>query len=185
MSAAEMTMDPAFDFNPDLKDVSNIHMANRIMECNGTTTSDPNLMPWRVVLPQGDTVRGTMVGTWPIKVDDQPAALKILQYGKSGQGKVVEDQSAKITQMLKQQNGGATTGTAASTGGKSGTTGSGGTSASSGSAGKSSANTGSSGSSGGTTIKDSGGCAVTASSPSSSLSLLLLALAALFTRRKR
>jgi MYXO-CTERM domain-containing protein len=122
-----------------------------------------------------------MVGTWPIKVDDQPAALKILQYGKSGQGKVVEDQSAKVTQMLKQQNGGS----AASTGGKSGTTGTGGTSASSGGAGTSSGNTGSSGSSAGSTIKNSGGCAVSASNPSSTLSLFLLSLAALFTRRKR
>jgi uncharacterized protein (TIGR03382 family) len=133
-------------------------------------------------LPQGDTVRGTMAGTWPIKVDDQPAALKILQYGKSGQGKVVEDQSAKVTQMLKQQNGGSGTGgSAASTGGKSGTTGSGGTSSSSGNAGTS----GNAGSSGGTTVvKNSGGCAVSESRPAGFLSLLLLSLAALFTRRR-
>jgi hypothetical protein len=101
MSAAEMTTDPAFDINADLKSVSNIHQATQYLGCND---SDPNYTPWRVTLAQGDEVRGTMAGVWPVAMDDQPAALKILAYGKSGQGKVVEDKTAAITKLLKAQN---------------------------------------------------------------------------------
>ena len=38
MSADEMTMDPVFEFNPDLPDVSNVHTANRYVRCDGDPT---------------------------------------------------------------------------------------------------------------------------------------------------
>jgi hypothetical protein len=92
MSAEEMTVDPVFDFNPDLDDVSNFHSAERHLSCSGTG-------PWTVEFPQG-TVRGTEQGVWPIDIDDQPAALKILQYAKKGQGKVVEDRTEDILELI-------------------------------------------------------------------------------------
>src|SRR6185436_16270919 len=38
MSADEMTMDPLFDFNSDLPDVSNQHVATRYVRCDGNPT---------------------------------------------------------------------------------------------------------------------------------------------------
>ena len=73
-----MTLDPIFDFNPDLDDVSNIHTAEQIIACDDDS--------WVVELPQGDEVRGKEAGTWPMEVGDQPAALRILQMSTSGDG---------------------------------------------------------------------------------------------------
>jgi MYXO-CTERM domain-containing protein len=103
LSAAEMTVDPLFTYNPDLEDVSNIHTAERIIECN------PNVYqfeaPWRIELPQGGVVRGTadQVGTWP-DFTDQPANMRILRQGESGEGRVVEDNSDDIQGMLEAYN---------------------------------------------------------------------------------
>ena len=91
MSADEMTLDPIFDFNGDLDDVSNVHTAQQHLSCTGSD--------WRVEFPQG-VVRGTQQGVWPVAIDDQPAALKILEYAKKGQGKVVEDRTDDILKLL-------------------------------------------------------------------------------------
>jgi MYXO-CTERM domain-containing protein len=103
MSAAEMTVDPAFTFNPDLTSVSNIHAAERIIECN------PNVFqfeaPWRIELPQGGVVRGAanQAGTWP-DFTDQPANYRILRQAETGDGRVVEDNAATIEEMLDAYN---------------------------------------------------------------------------------
>ena len=103
LSAAEMTVDPLFTFNPDLADASNVHTAERIIECN------PKIYefeaPWRIELPQGGIVRGTaeQVGTWP-DFTDQPANLRILRQGDSGEGRTVEDNKAAIEDMLNDYN---------------------------------------------------------------------------------
>ena len=34
LSAPEMDLDPLFDFNPDLPNVSNVHTARRVIECH-------------------------------------------------------------------------------------------------------------------------------------------------------
>jgi hypothetical protein len=199
MSAEEMTVDPVFDFNADLADVSNIHTAQRTMLCDDKNT-DPFSAPWDVEFPQG-IVHGTEVGVWPIDIDDQPAALKILQYAKKGQGKVVEDRTDDILKLLAKNgtpsvkpgtggSGGATSGSGGTTGGDGG----------SGEAGKgSNSNNGSAGEggAGGNMGEDGGGmggadgnkssddgCSVGGGSPSSALSLLLFACAALFRRRR-
>jgi hypothetical protein len=93
MSAEEMTMDPAFNFNPDLDDVSNVHTAEQVIECDGG---------FRVLLPQGGTVHGTTQGTWPNALSDEelPAARKIMQLGTEGQGEIVEDNSDAIEDFL-------------------------------------------------------------------------------------
>lgn len=96
MSADEMTMDPAFNFNADLDDVSNIHTAEQIIACEGG---------FRVVLPQGETVYGTEQGVWPNELGDEdlPAARKILQLATEGQGEVVQDNSDAIADFLARQ----------------------------------------------------------------------------------
>lgn len=106
LSAEEMTLDPLFTFNPDLEDVSNIHTAERIIECR------PDLLqseaPWRIELPQGDVVRGTgadaVSQTWPDALNALPPNRRIKRQSSSGAGKVLEDNAAKITAALAMYN---------------------------------------------------------------------------------
>jgi hypothetical protein len=98
MSAKEMTLDPAFAFNGDLGDVSNIHTAERTFGCDDS---------WKIVLPQGDTVYGDPGAVWPMgDMDGQPAALRIMQLSTSGKGEVVKDNAKRITQLLKASDSG-------------------------------------------------------------------------------
>jgi MYXO-CTERM domain-containing protein len=103
LSAAEMTVDPLFTFNPDLPTVSNIHTAERIIECNPDIYQSE--APWRIEFPQGGVVRGTanQVGNWP-DFTNQPANLRILRQGESGDGRVVEDNADAIGKMLDAYN---------------------------------------------------------------------------------
>lgn len=191
MSADEMTTDPAFDFNKDLGNVTNLHSASIAVGCGAG--------PWTATMPQGGTVSGPTMGVWPIKLGDQPAAFKILEYGKQGPGKVVEDRSAMIEKLLKDN---AKAGSAGSGGTGAGGTGSNlgkaGTGASSGGgagmtgvmigqvADAGDKDAGSAGASGSGASKSSGsGCAVASGRPSSALWLLLASVAVLFTRRRR
>jgi hypothetical protein len=183
MSAEEMTTDPAFDFNKDLADVSNLHTATITTGCGGVG-------PWTATLATGDKVSGTTMGVWPIKVGDQPAARKILEYGKQGEGKVIEDRSAMIEKLLK-AGFAAPAGTGGSSGGTGGTSGGGkaGTGATtSGAAGSGSKPTGNAdaGTSSGTAsdTKHSGGCAVAAGG-SGGAALWLLATGLVLAARRR
>jgi hypothetical protein len=100
LSAPEMTVDPLFTFNPTLPAVSNVHQAERVIECaEGYTTSTA---PWRIELPQGGVVRGgpTTVGQWPVAFADQPANRRVVRAAESGSGKVVEDNSAVIDESI-------------------------------------------------------------------------------------
>jgi MYXO-CTERM domain-containing protein len=118
---------------------------------------------------------------WPIAVDDQPAALKILEFGTKGQAKVVEDRTAKITEML--EKGIKSVSSSGGTGGK----------ASQPTAGNSGSMQMSGSGSGGTGTPGDGpdkaasndGCSVGKGQPANALSLLLLSFAALFSRRRR
>src|SRR5690606_13833310 len=71
MSADEMTVDPLFDFNPELPDYDNVHTAQQIQECG---ESD-----WRIVLEQGAVVEGDG-SSWPVTLADteMPVNLRIL-----------------------------------------------------------------------------------------------------------
>lgn len=93
MSAEEMTMDPAFNFNPDLPEVSNVHVAEQILDCEGG---------FRIVLSDGEVVYGQDQGVWPNQIGDLPAARKIVQFATSGQGEIVEDNSGRISELLAQ-----------------------------------------------------------------------------------
>ncbi len=103
MSAHEMTVDPLFDFNPDLPMVSNLHQADRIIECSQYV--DQADAPWRIELANGQTVRGK--GTaWPFATDTEamPANARISRLGNRGKGEVVEDNVATIKQALAEHN---------------------------------------------------------------------------------
>ncbi len=93
MSADEMTADPAFDFNPELEDVSNAHIAEQVLQCTGDTE-------WRIEFDTGIVVEGNG-RTWPVLEDsDIPFNLRVLQLSTSGAGDVIEDNTAEVGQLL-------------------------------------------------------------------------------------
>jgi len=102
MSSDEMTMDPIFDFNGDLPDVSNIHTAERIIECSPSLTRSE--APWRVTL-EGGVVRGAGP-TWPFSVGDtdMPANVRVTRVGNAGPGEVIEDNQAVIAEAVRVHN---------------------------------------------------------------------------------
>ena len=104
MSAHEMTVDPLFDFNPDLPtSVSNVHQADRFIECSKYV--DQSEAPWRIELESGQVIRGKGVD-WPFATDTDamPANARIKRVGNQGAGEVVEDNVATITQALTAHN---------------------------------------------------------------------------------
>lgn len=104
LSAAEMTLDPVFTMNPDLPEVSNIHTAERIIECSAQFYQGE--APWRIELPQGSVIRGTAqdVGVWPAAADSQPPNLRVLQLSAAGEGAELENNKAVIDAQLASYN---------------------------------------------------------------------------------
>jgi hypothetical protein len=101
LSAAEMTVDPLFTFNPSLPTVSNVHSAERVIECGPGYYE--STAPWRIELPQGGVVRGgpSDLGTWPASFAELPANRRILRLGESGDGQVLEDNSSDIESAIE------------------------------------------------------------------------------------
>ncbi|MEM7448556.1 MAG: DUF2330 domain-containing protein [Myxococcota bacterium] len=103
MSPADMTLDPSFDFNAELGDYSNLHTATQFIECGpGVSQFDAS---WRMDIPGADTIRG--VGAqWPFDISssDQPANARILRVGTTGNGEVIEDNTAVIQQAVSEHN---------------------------------------------------------------------------------
>lgn len=93
LSPEEMTIDPAFAVNPDLPDVDNVHVADRVMHCDGNS--------WRMTLPQGHTIEGSG-GVWPVpeQASVLPYNLRALQLSAKGDGEVVLDNSETVTDAL-------------------------------------------------------------------------------------
>jgi hypothetical protein len=92
LSPEEMTVDPEFDVNDDLDDVSNVHTADRVMHCDGS---------WTITLPQGHTIESS--GTdWPIRANDDavPYNARTLQLSARGDGEVVIDNYDTISSVL-------------------------------------------------------------------------------------
>jgi hypothetical protein len=103
MSPADMTLDPVFDFNPDLPDVSNSHSAERTIHCSKAYR--PSEAPWEVEFDQGTTIWGE--GTqWPQSVilSSMPANYSMHQHDSRGDGEVVADNEAEINQTLDTHN---------------------------------------------------------------------------------
>jgi MYXO-CTERM domain-containing protein len=105
LSAPEMDLDPLFDFNPDLPDVSNLHTARRVIECHRSIYQEE--APTRFELEDGRVVRLHQGDPWPFSTGDEeplPANAKVLALTTSGPGSVVTDNSAAIDQALSQHN---------------------------------------------------------------------------------
>jgi hypothetical protein len=134
LSAEEMTLDPLFTFNPDLGDVSNLHTAERVIECSSDLYQWE--APWRIEFPQGGMVRGLPedVGTWPAELAETPPNFRILREAESGAGRVLEDNSEAIDAILDDYNASVPvpTGSAGGSGGSGGGGEAGGASGSSG-----------------------------------------------------
>jgi hypothetical protein len=105
LSAAEMTVDPVFAYNPDLPDVSNVHSAERVIECDPRITQAR--ANWRIELPQGGVIRGKAgdIGNWPSAVGSQPANFRVLKLATAGLGEVLQDNGAEIGAGLDTYNG--------------------------------------------------------------------------------
>jgi hypothetical protein len=88
LSPAEMTVDPVFDQNPDAATVSNAHLAQGNVPCTGNLAT---------ISMQGATL-GAEVNTltWPVAAQSAPAAVQVLQYGKSGPPQVLLDNSMSL-----------------------------------------------------------------------------------------
>jgi len=102
LSAAEMTLDPVFELNPDLDDVSNQHTATRTIQCNENVSQAD--APWRAELPEVGLVRG--IGqVWPFDLSsDQPVNRQVRQQSISGSGDIVTDNTRTIQQALSANN---------------------------------------------------------------------------------
>jgi hypothetical protein len=76
-----------------LPDVDNVHTADRVTHCDGTS--------WTMTLPQGHTITGSG-GTWPVPANDDalPYNLRAVQLSAKGDGEVVIDNYAKVSQAL-------------------------------------------------------------------------------------
>jgi Uncharacterized protein conserved in bacteria (DUF2330) len=97
MSADEMTLDPSFNYNFDLAQVSNVHIARQSLQCSPTL--NPYDAPWRIRLPQGGVIEGRGSG-WPVAEGSMPANLKIVTLSTRGSGAVVKDNSEDIGAKL-------------------------------------------------------------------------------------
>ena len=103
LSAAEMTVDPVFLFNPDLPDVNNVHAAPLVLECDSDIYE--SAAPWRIELPQGQTLRGSGSNrAWPDALGAQPANARVLALSTSGEGAVLTDNSALISSAVADYN---------------------------------------------------------------------------------
>jgi len=92
LSADEMTVDPAFDFNMSLGGESNIHQADRFIHCDGT---------WVVELPSGFVIAGENSGVWPVSLDDDvPLNLQVVQDDTEGAGEVITNNRSRIASRL-------------------------------------------------------------------------------------
>ncbi len=93
MSADEMSTDPAFDYNPDLEDVDNVHRADATLLCD---------YGFKATLPDGTEVLGESWGSWPFSVDgeeEMPQNARVLQHSVSGEPEVVDDFRDKISEI--------------------------------------------------------------------------------------
>ncbi|MEM7136164.1 MAG: DUF2330 domain-containing protein [Myxococcota bacterium] len=105
LSAPEMDLDPLFDFNPDLEDASNLHNATQVIECGpGVTFAEA---PSRFELEDGQVVRLAAGQPWPFAPGEDgglPANAQILQLSTSGDGSVIENNTAAIATAVADHN---------------------------------------------------------------------------------
>jgi hypothetical protein len=185
LSADEMTLDPLFTFNPDAPEVSNLHTANRVIECNPNVYF--NSAPWRIELPQGGVIRGLGsqgVGAWPAPLNELPPNRAIVRTGASGAGKVVENNSEAIQDLLTGYNADVDSGLVP-TAGSAGGAGRSGVSGGLDTAGHTGIGSGGSGNGAATVMTGNGGCNFSGGRTPLGATAAAAALAAVVLRRRR
>ena len=101
LSAEEMTIDPAFAFNPDMDDVANVRTAEVIVDCGDGR--DYYESPITIRLNDGREIRTT----WDVERDDLdalPAADTIEETGASGAPRTVSSNRDDINAGLEDWN---------------------------------------------------------------------------------
>jgi hypothetical protein len=92
-----MTIDPVFDYDVDLAQISNVHVARQRIDCG--RTPDRQDASWRLRVPQGGVIAG-QGNLWPVSAEAMPANLKIVDLSGGGAGTVVKDNSDAIGRPL-------------------------------------------------------------------------------------
>jgi hypothetical protein len=100
LSPREMTIDPVFDFNPNLADLSNFHQADRVIECSNTLTFDG--APWRATLPNGLILRGR--GSQWTRIPGMPINAQIWRMTSDNEGDLFQDNALDILYLLNASN---------------------------------------------------------------------------------
>ena len=194
MSADEMTEDPAFAFNPDLADVSNVHEAAGIIyqcDANGyydyanirVRTPSGLMIEYKETEPNADIIQRDRGMT--VRQGAEPGAAVIERLPLTGPAIIEQDHSAEIAARHPDNGGSGGGGGSGGAGGSSG--GSGGRGGSGGATDNPDAGAGGTGS--GSVSADGGddgcGCSATSGGVDPAAGLGLLALLGLSRRRRR
>jgi hypothetical protein len=106
LSPNEMTRDPVFSFNPDLKDVSNVHEGRLIYYCGIVPNDSPTTTPAKIITESGWELAlpdGTQKNPW---VDvNWPKSQFILVDREEGDSELVVDNTARIAKIIDQRSG--------------------------------------------------------------------------------
>ena len=100
MSAEEMTVDPEFQFNPDVPDVSNLHTAKAFPSCN---TFGSGYSTVKIELEDG---RYFFSESGKPSVIEGPSAQRVEQIPASGEPMVITDNTEAIDRAIKKSGGG-------------------------------------------------------------------------------
>jgi MYXO-CTERM domain-containing protein len=107
ISPEEMTVDPIFDYNPDLRDWDGVRKATAVLECGdglfpytGRPRVRIELADGRKIYLNPDAKGGYDRGD----LDKMPAAQQVLKMSTSGAGQVVKDNGAAIQKLLDDHN---------------------------------------------------------------------------------
>ncbi|HTU58197.1 MAG TPA: DUF2330 domain-containing protein, partial [Polyangiales bacterium] len=98
LSAEDMTLDPTFQWNPDLALVGNVHIAKQYLMC--ALGEDAKTAAWRMELPQGGVAVGSGRVSWPVALDAMPANLMVVALTSEGSGEVVQDNRDAIGRAM-------------------------------------------------------------------------------------
>ena len=103
ISPREMTVDPAFDFNPDLPDVSNQHLATIVQQCD----PDDEDNPWEMTLSDGRQYYVRSPGAWSLRDErGAPRTTTIEVMGLEGAPTIEVDNRASLRAMSGPPGGG-------------------------------------------------------------------------------
>lgn len=110
LSPDEMTRDPAFSFNPGLPEISNIHVARLVYECD-LAAEDPSETPARLITEQGWELplpEGTNRFVWPTLPDMPPSRTieRLPEEGPAEQVKSFDDEIKGVIKLHSPQSGG-------------------------------------------------------------------------------